>query len=96
MGKNKTGTRRARRWYAFPDFDDVVRVQWDRSAVSIRREACTVPRPIFDLAYEEYAKQGHGGQYSERLLERGGFSQGEIIALLADALDRIKKKETNC
>jgi hypothetical protein len=48
----------------------------------------TVRRDIAALAWEEYAAQGHGSQTLDRLGERGGFGEFEIMHLLADALLR--------
>lgn len=40
------------------------------------------------IAYDEYVKRYGPNQSFERLHERGGFSVGELIDLLADAAER--------
>lgn len=55
----------------------------------LRRQYGTINPLIHKLAWEEYARQGHGNQSAERIAERGGFGTGEIIMLLADALLRV-------
>jgi len=42
-----------------------------------------IPWPIVEAAWREYDRCGHGSQSLERVAERGGFSIGEIDALLA-------------
>lgn len=70
-----------RRWYCNEDWNgEYVRMQLS--------EVRQIPRPIAELAHEEYAR-GHRQSF-ERLHERGGFSQMEIIALLADYVARLK------
>lgn len=49
-----------------------------------------IPEPIARLAYEEYANQGHGSQSFDRLHERGGFSEAEIVLLLSDLIERSR------
>lgn len=51
-----------------------------------------MPEPIARLAYEEYANQGHGDQSFEHIHQRGGFSMGEYVALLADLVERERAK----
>lgn len=46
----------------------------------------TLPDELVRLASAEYNRQGFG-QSHERLCERGGLSDVEIITLLADALE---------
>lgn len=50
-----------------------------------------VREEIHRMAADEYNRQGHS-QTHERLVERGGLSAGEIIALLADALVRERSE----
>lgn len=50
-----------------------------------------VPREIAALAYEEYSGRYGTSQSFERLLERGGFSSTEIIAHLADLVERERR-----
>jgi len=53
------------------------------------RTTHSIPEPIARLAHDEYARiYGADYQTFERLHERGGFGVGEVIALLADALER--------
>lgn len=47
-----------------------------------------VPRWIAELAYEEYSHLYGSQQSFDRLHERGGFGVAEIIALLADRIER--------
>lgn len=49
-----------------------------------------LPESILLLAHEEYAAQGHSQSF-ERIQERGGFGVMEVIALLADHLERLKQ-----
>lgn len=48
---------------------------------------------IARLAYEEYERQYGNSQSFERLHQRGGFSVGEVITLLADALLRERSRK---
>lgn len=50
-----------------------------------------VPREIAALAYEEYSNRYGTSQSFERLLERGGFSSTEIIAHLADLVEKERR-----
>lgn len=77
-----------RRWYGGRDFNGGPQVpcQWQSGSVG----RTSVPEPIARLAHEEYAR--HHGQTFERLHERGGFSPGEIMMLLADALEHERAK----
>lgn len=52
-----------------------------------------IPEPIARLAYEEYANQGNQEQSFERLHDRGGFSDVEIIGLLADLIERGRHRD---
>lgn len=47
-----------------------------------------MPEEILRLAHEEYARRHT--QSFERIQERGGFSTGEVVLLLADYVDRLK------
>lgn len=47
-----------------------------------------VPVEILRLAYAEYARQYGTSQSFEEIQRRAGFSVGEVIMLLADALGR--------
>ena len=49
-----------------------------------------IAEPILRLAQEEYDRQ-HPGQPYERMQEHGGLSILEIIALLADHVNRLKE-----
>lgn len=49
----------------------------------------TIPLPIAEEAWKEYAAQGHGGQSLQRINERAGFSVYEIIMLLNDRCRRL-------
>lgn len=57
-------------------------------------EKTTIPEPIARLAYEEYAYQFGTQQSFERLHERGGFGYAEVIALLADLIEREREDYT--
>lgn len=48
---------------------------------------CSVPRVVAEAAWEGYAADGHGGQSSETLHERGGFGLAELGYYLARAVD---------
>lgn len=50
----------------------------------------TIDERIAREAYKEYSAQGHGAQSFERIHERGGFSLGEIIALLFTRCRRLE------
>lgn len=41
-----------------------------------------VPWIVAEVAYQTYARDGHGNQSLERLAQRGGFGWGELIACL--------------
>jgi len=60
--------------------------------VQIRKSAIsdTLPRPIVEEAYKEYVAQHGSLQSLDRLGERGGFGNTELIVLL---YERIKKWE---
>lgn len=47
-----------------------------------------VSERIARIAYDEYVKRYGPNQSFERLHERGGFSVGELIDLLAEAVER--------
>lgn len=47
-----------------------------------------VSERIARIAYDEYVERYGTGQSFNRLHERGGFSVGELIELLADAVER--------
>lgn len=63
--------------------------RWDAR----RREGAppSLPDELVRLASEEYNRQGFD-QSHERLCERGGLSDVEIITLLADALEHERRK----
>lgn len=50
-------------------------------------KVCTVPRVVAEAAWEGYAADGHGGQSSERLHQRGGFDLSELAYYLVRAVD---------
>lgn len=71
------------RWYNRPGQGTQVPMQRGHGRSGL------ISEDIARLAYEEYTNQGHGqGQTFEQLHQRGGFSEMEIIALLADLLER--------
>lgn len=73
------------RWYGTKDFSG-------SEQVPVQSSHCrTIPKDIAEMAYAEYAIH-HGSQSFERLHERGGFSFGEVVMLLADALNRERSK----
>ena len=49
----------------------------------------TLPEQVLRLAQEEYDRQ-HPGQPYERMQQRGGLSLLEVVALLADHVERLK------
>lgn len=53
-----------------------------------RRESLYLAPEVIQMAYDEYAAQGFRDQSLERLNERAGFGILELVALLADALER--------
>ena len=63
--------------------------------MQIGREWCKgrvwINEKVHRMAVEEYNRQGNP-QTHERLVERGGLGAGEIIALLADALERTARE----
>jgi hypothetical protein len=59
-----------------------------------RDEYPTLPDELVRLASDEYNRQGFG-QTHERLCERGGLSDIEIICLLADALEHERQRPHN-
>lgn len=48
----------------------------------VKLPAGEVPWAVHLMAWNEYARQGHGSQSAERLAERNGFSWGELIGFL--------------
>lgn len=77
------------RWYgAFGNWKGPTgRVQVEALVAEHRRRPLTLPEPVLRLAQAEYDIQ-HPGQPYERMQERGGLGVLEIVALLADALER--------
>jgi hypothetical protein len=63
-----------------------------KDGLDYRSGPLRLPVPILELAWQEYAAQGHGSQSLERLNERGGFGVIELVYLLADAVERERKK----
>ena len=57
-------------------------------AVQAPGSQARLPKEIALVAYAEYAAQGHGGQSFDEIQQRCGFSWGEVVMLLADALER--------
>jgi len=55
-------------------------------------KAKTIPWKFAVEAYEEYAARYGRQQTLERLVERGGFGAEEIIMLLCQRIERIKKQ----
>lgn len=51
----------------------------------------SLPRPIVEVAYKEYAAQHDTQQSLERLAERGGFGTTEIIILLYEHIERLDR-----
>ena len=51
-----------------------------------------VDKVIAMLAHEEYAAQGHSQPF-EKVQKRGGFSDAELIALLADRVMRLQSQK---
>lgn len=51
----------------------------------------TLPEELLRLAQDEYDIQFPGQPY-ERMQERGGLGIGEVVRLLADALERERAK----
>lgn len=83
-------SRRDARWYGTM----VCERGTPRSPIQVHRwrdQKPTLPEELVRLASAEYVRQGFG-QSHERLCERGGLSDIEIICLLADALEHERSK----
>lgn len=58
----------------------------------INQSPQAIPQWVALMAYKEYSKR-HGTQQSlERLAERGGLGQTELIDLLANYADSLERK----
>lgn len=68
--------------------DDSVPLQID---YSWKRSKATVPRHIAEAAYVEYAVQYGTDQSFDRLHERGGFEAVELMQLLVEYIQRLKR-----
>ena len=55
-------------------------------------DSSCVPLVLAEEAWLEYDAQGHGSQSLERLNERGGFGDFEIMMLLYDRITRLQKQ----
>lgn len=80
------------KWYgSFGSWKGPVgRVQIESQIRDVRNRgtALTLPEQVLRLAQAEYDRQ-HPGQPYERMQERGGLGILEIVALLADYIERI-------
>lgn len=54
-----------------------------------------IPEPIARLVYEEYSAHYGTRQSFERIHERGGFGAAEVIAALADIIERERGNGTD-
>jgi len=45
-------------------------------------ESCEIPWWLAEIAWAEYARQGHGSQSCERINQRGGFGRHELLNLI--------------
>lgn len=75
------------RWYMGDWKGPVGKVQVESTLRAMDRRGGTLPEPILRLAQAEYDIQFPGQPY-ERMQERGGLGLGEVVRLLADALER--------
>lgn len=84
---------RGARWYMTQVCDETK--GQSRAPIQVHRwrrdQKPTLPDELVRLATTEYNRQGYG-QSHERLCERGGLSDIEIICLLADALEYERGK----
>lgn len=77
------------RWYTFgPPAQPRGTVLVRDDAREWARTGLTLAEDVLRLAHEEYA-QRHDQSF-ERVQERGGFSLLEVVALLADHVERLK------
>lgn len=53
-----------------------------RTARIAQTRSMDVPRELHDRAWAVYDVLGHGQQSADRILERGGFSWGEVALML--------------
>lgn len=64
---------------------------WRGPSAPVQNErAPTIPMPIAEEAWKEYAAQGHGDQSLQRINERAGFGIFEVAALLYDRCKRLE------
>jgi hypothetical protein len=78
-------------YYGGGDTGPKISVQ--RASKAVRSaERPTLPEKLVAMAEAEYERQGYG-QTAKRLRERGGLSYGEVMALLADAVERYAPPE---
>lgn len=52
----------------------------------------SIPRPVAEEAYKEYAAQYGTRQSLERLEERGGFDWPELATLLFERCERLEER----
>jgi hypothetical protein len=74
-----------RRWYGILGSYEGKQARIQLHRRDYGKSSDTLPEPIVRAAAAEYNRQGFSQSF-ERLQERGGLSDTEIIALLADAL----------
>lgn len=58
--------------------------------VPCQHERASVPREVSEEAWKEYARQGHGDQSHERLIQRGGFGSNELAIFLYQRCKRLE------
>ena len=89
---DERGERKRARWYMSHATQEHGE---KRAPIQVHRwkrdQKPTLPDELVRLASDEYNRQGFG-QSHERLCERGGLADVEIITLLADALEHERSK----
>ena len=77
-------------WSNAPQGVVQIPMEWKHAHMRVREP--TMPEDVLRLAQEEYDRQ-HPGQPYERMQERGGLGVVEVIALLADAIERERLRD---
>lgn len=73
----------------------VVQVESRVRDLQRRGSRLTLPEPVLRLAHAEYERQYGPGQDYERMQERAGLGLLEVVALLADFVERLGGKPTS-
>lgn len=76
------------------------RLNWDKQLKAVcplqgSKENSGIPEPIARLVYEEYSAHYGTTQSFDRIQERGGFGVTEVIAALADIIERERSNGTD-